>query len=181
MEDNELIKKCKQGEEEAFHQLIIKYHPYVYKFLCRISEDEILAEDLTQETFINIIRNINKFDIKGKAKFSTYLLTISKNCYIDHYRREKKRNGDVPIDHINDVYNDQRNIEDVIEDKLLTEAILENMSNLSMEQQMVIRMKYIEDLTLKEIGDQLQLEAKTVKSRIHNGMVKLRKMMQGGD
>lgn len=90
MKDNRLIKKCQEGEKEAFQELISKYHTYVYKFLIRITGDEYLAEDLTQETFIKLIRNIEKFDIYGKASLSTYIITISRNCYIDYLRKQKK-------------------------------------------------------------------------------------------
>lgn len=70
MEDNERIKKCQNGDKAAFQQLISNYHPFVFKFLMKIAENEQLAEDLTQEVFIKIIRNIEKLDIHGKAKFS---------------------------------------------------------------------------------------------------------------
>jgi len=55
------------------------------------------------------------------------------------------------------------------------------VENLPEEQKIAIKLKYIEGLTLKEIADQLNLEAKTVKSRIHNGIVRLRKLFEKGD
>ena len=47
MKDNGLIKKCQEGEKGAVQELVSKYHPYVYKFLIKITDDEYLAEDLT--------------------------------------------------------------------------------------------------------------------------------------
>ena len=87
MENEKLICKCQQEDKQAFQSLISKYHPFVYKFLIRLTEDKTLAEDLTQDTFVKIIRGIDRFDIHGKAKFSTYIIVIAKNCYIDNLRK----------------------------------------------------------------------------------------------
>lgn len=181
MEDNKLIKRCQVGDKEAFQELISKYHPFVYKFLIKITEDERVAEDITQETFLKIIRNIEKFDVYGKAKFSTYIITISKNCYIDYLRKEKKFLQDIAIDENINVEDINTNTENIVIDKIYGEAIIKELENLSEEQKLAIKMKYIEGLTLKEIGEKLELEPKTVKSRIHNGIVKLRKIFERSD
>lgn len=180
MEDNELIKQCKNGEKLAFETLITKYHPLVFKYLCKISEDEFLAEDLVQETFIKMIRGIDKFEIYGKAKFYTYLISIAKNCYIDHYRREKKRYMDISI-HDNLTLIDQNDVEEMVITNLEHMQAIEAIDNLTDSQNLAIKLKYIEDLTTKEISEILNIEVKTVKSRIHNGMVKLRNALKGGE
>jgi RNA polymerase sigma-70 factor (ECF subfamily) len=86
MEDNELIERCKNGDKSAFQELLSKYNLYIYKYLLKISKDSFLAEDLKQEVLIKIINNIKKFDIAGKGKFSSYIITISKNCYLDYLK-----------------------------------------------------------------------------------------------
>lgn len=181
MEDKELIRKCQTGDKEAFYELISRYHPFVYKFLVKITEDEGIAEDLTQETFLKIIKNIDKYDLDGRAKFSTYVITVSKNCYIDYIRREKKWMQAIPIDENSNIEDISTNVEDLVLDKMYNQDIIEEIENLTDEQKLVIKMKYIEGLTLKEIGDRLNLETKTVKSRIHNGIVRLRKILWKGD
>lgn len=181
MEDSEIIKRCKRGEKEAFQELISRYHPYVYKYLFRLSENDLIVDDLVQETFIKMIKGIDKFDLHEKAKFSTYLITIAKNCYIDYYRREKKRTAEVSIDELGSIEASGTNIQELIADKLYNESVLALMENLTEDQRIAIKLKYIEDLTLKEIGEILNLEPKTIKSRIHNGIVKLRSLIQGRD
>lgn len=181
MEENNLIKKCQRGDKEAFQLLISRYHPYVYRFLVKITDNEHSAEDLTQETFIKVIRNIDKFNIAGKAKFSTYIISIAKRTYIDYLRREKKSGANIPFPE-NFVFEDVNiRFEDTIIDKLCGQSILTDVEGLSEEQKIAIKLKYIEGLSLKEIGSQLNLEPKTVKSRIHNGIVKLRKLLGRGD
>jgi len=181
MEHSVLIKRCQVGDKEAFQELISKYHPFIYKFLIRLTKDEESAEDLTQETFIKIIRNIDKFDINGKAKFSTYLVTVSKNCYIDYLRKTQKYVMTNPLEESFQAEDHKFNLEKNVIDKMDSLDVLEVMKQLPDNQRIVIEMKYIEDLTLKEIGDALNLETKTVKSRIHNGITKLRSMLRKGD
>ena len=179
MIDIKIIKRCQMGDKEAFQELISEYHPFVYKFLYKLSENEEVAKDLTQDTFIKVIKNIEKFEIKGSAKFSTYIITISKNLYIDYLRQEKRILLNIPIDQYPNLKDINTDIEEAVIDKLCRQDVIENMNKLTEEQKIAIKMKYIEGLTLKEIGTVLNVEPKTIKSRIHNGIVKLRKMFEG--
>lgn len=178
MEDNEIIRMCQDGNKEAFQKLISKYHPYVLKFLIKTTGNKVLSEDLTQDTFVKVIRNIDKFDIMGSAKFSTYIIAITKNCYIDYLRKEKNFNASVPIDENIKLY-EHSDLEEIVVNNIDSECIKNKLNTLPEEQKLVIKMKYIEMMTLKEIGEILQIEPKTVKSRIHNGVTKLRKILGG--
>ena len=167
------------GDKEAFQELISEYHPFVYKFLYKLSGNEEIAKDLTQDTFLKVIKNIEKFDTKGSAKFSTYIITISKNLYIDYFRLGKRKLLNVPIDQYINLNDASADIEDIVIDRLYRQNVLENMDRLTEAQKNAIKMKYIEGLTLKEIGIALNEDPKTIKSRIHNGIIKLRKMFEG--
>lgn len=89
MNEKALIKRCRHGDREAFDELIRLYYDYVSGFLLKATENETLCEDLTQETFLKMIRSIEKFEPDGSAAFGTWLITIAKNCYIDHLRRNR--------------------------------------------------------------------------------------------
>ena len=84
MNELKILKQCQNGNKQAFNELITFYYPFVYKFLLKITNKNDVAEDMVQETFLKLIKNIDKFNIKGKAKFSTYLMTIARNCYLDY-------------------------------------------------------------------------------------------------
>jgi len=66
-----LIKKCQRGDKQAFEELIRLYYDYVSGFLLKTTMDSTLSEDLTQETFLKMIRSIEKFDPGGSAAFGT--------------------------------------------------------------------------------------------------------------
>ncbi len=173
MNDKALIKKCQRGDRQAFDELIRLYYDYVFGFLLKNTADEILSEDLTQETFLKMIRSIEKYDPGGSASFGTWLITIAKNCYIDHLRRNRIHLEDIdslPLE-------DERNVADEVERKLQYEQIVEAMETLPVEQALAIKLKYVEDMTLAQIAEQFGVQQKTIKSRIHDGTVKLRRML----
>lgn len=78
MNEKALIKKCQRGDKQAFEELIRLYYDYVSDFLLKTTTDSTLSEDLTQETFLKMIRSIEKFDPGGSAAFGTWLITIAK-------------------------------------------------------------------------------------------------------
>ena len=174
MKDNALIKRCQKGEKQAFDELIRLYYPYVSGFLIKTTKDEILAEDLTQDVFLKMIQNIEKFNLSGNASLGTWLITIAKNCYIDHLRRNR-----IYLENIDEVpIADNRSLSDDIDQKLQYEELLNAIDNLPPEQGIAIRLKYEEDLTLAEIAKRFGVQSKTIKSRIHDGKAKLRKLFK---
>lgn len=177
MDELILIKQCQKGDKSAFQALISFYYPYVSKYLLKLTGDEYLSEDLTQETFLRLIRSIDRYDIYGKASFSTYIMTIAKHLYIDHLRKNKQVYTDfteLEIDSGEDVE------QTVIKNMQIDEAI-KRLNSLPQDQAIAIKMKYLELKTLDEIASQLDIQPKTIKSRIHNGIVKIRQTLIGGD
>lgn len=81
MNEKDLVKKSQNGDRKAFEDLIRMFYPYVSGFLLKNTNNSDLAEDLTQETFLKMVQNIEKYDLKSKAGFGTWLITIAKNCY----------------------------------------------------------------------------------------------------
>ncbi len=175
MNEIKLIIKCQRGDKEAFNELITRYYPYVSKFLIKLTINEELTQDLVQETFLKLITNIDKFDTKGTAKFSTYLMKIAKNTYLDYLKKNKKISYEFEIENIPDV-----SFEEKIADENELDMVLEEIEKLPFEQAQAIKMKYLEQYSLKEIADRMQTEAKTIKSRIYEGKEKLKRKLKNG-
>lgn len=177
MNEVKLILECQKGEKKAFNELITNYYPYVSKFLIKLTVNEEISQDLVQETSLKLIVNIDKFDVKGKATFSTYLMKIAKNCYLDYLKKNKKISSEIDIDSLSD----SSFIEDKITDENELNRILTEIDQLPFEQAQAIKMKYLEEYSLKEIAEKMGTEAKTIKSRIHEGKKKLKnKIKKGG-
>lgn len=175
MNEHHLIISSQKGEKEALQSLIDLYYPYVSKFLLKLCGNDLpLSQDLTQETFLKLIQKIDRFDVHGKAGFSTYVMAIAKNCYIDHWRRNRES-----VLFLDESVASRGDLQDEVWSSLQTEAALRVLDRLPAEQSAAIKLKYLEDQTLQEIAAQFGCETKTVKSRIHNGMTKLRRMLKG--
>lgn len=174
MDEKSVIKRCQNGDKAAFEELIRFFYPYVSKYLLKITGDPDVTEDLTQETFVKLIRSIDTFSTGGSAAFATYIITIAKNCCIDHYRKHKEVFEDITETDIGDGIS----IEEQIVNKLEYERVIEYINGLPPNQQQAIKLKYINQLTLKEIAEITGVPPKTVKSRIHEGTKKLRKLLK---
>ncbi len=173
MNEKALIKKCQKGDKTAFEELIRLYYPYVSGFLLKATRDEMLTEDLTQDTFLKMVRNIEKYNTGGSAGIGTWLITIAKNCYIDHLRKNRiylENFDDLPIA-------DSKDVSDDVVKKLQYEQALRAIETLPQQQGIAIRLKYEEDMSLSQIAERFGVPSKTVKSRIHDGTVKLRKIL----
>ena len=176
MNEIKLIIQCQKGEKEAFNELITIYYPYVSKFLIKLTTDEEIAQDLVQETFLKLVMHIDKFDVKGKAMFSTYLMKIAKNCYLDYLKKNKKIASEIDIETISDTIS----IEDKIAEKNEVDMVLKEIDTLPFEQAQAIKLKYLEEYSLKEIAEKMGTKPKTIKSRIHEGKKKLEKRIKKG-
>lgn len=174
MEDKKLIKCCQDGDKQAFNELIRKYYPYVTGFLLKMTCDEGLTEDLTQETFLKIIQKIELFDLKKNVSFGTYLITMAKNTFIDYCRKNKA----VTVD-IDDVQlSSETGCDDEVLDKMQAAEFEKNLEKIPPEQAQALKLKYYENMTLEQIAEVSGVASKTVKSRIHEGKVKLRKILR---
>lgn len=175
MNEKEVIKRCQNGDRAAFDELIRAFYPYVSKYLLKLTRDEALTEDLTQDVFLKMIRTIEDYKINGKASFATYIITIAKNTLIDYTRRNKAVFSELSEAEIQSGDN--------IENKVITgmryEEIVQYIDDLPPNQASVIRLKYIDEYTLKEIEAITGVPEKTVKSGIHEGTKKLRSLFHG--
>lgn len=176
MNEKEIIKHCQNGDKAAFDTLVRIYYPYVTKYLLKLTHDESLTEDLTQDVFLKVIRTIEEYETGGRASFATYIITIAKNTFIDHLRRNK-----TVLSELSEI--EAQSGED-IEKKVLTsleynEAI-KYINSLPPNQARAIRLKYIDEYTLKEIESITGVPSKTIKSRIHEGTKKLRSLLKKG-
>ncbi len=176
MNKKEILKRCQNGDKAAFDELIRAFYPYVTKYLLKLTHDETLTEDLTQDVFLKVIRTIETYKPEGKASFATYIITIAKHTFIDYTRRSR-----VTLSELSEA---EAQSGENIEHKVLTsmeyDEIVKYIDGLPPNQATVIRLKYIDAYTLKEIEAITGVPLKAVKSRIHEGTKKQRSFFKGG-
>jgi RNA polymerase sigma-70 factor (ECF subfamily) len=182
--DTEIILLYKNGNEEAFKELINRYTPPLYNFVARLSNKND-ASDIVQETFIKVWKNISRFD-PSKASFKTWIFTIAKNTTTDFLRKKKSiLFTDMEKDNEEDINSFAENIPD---ENLLPDLILQKMEDnqtlnetlekLRLNYREVLILHYQEEMTFEEIGRILDKPLNTVKSQHRRALLELKKLLE---
>lgn len=178
----QLVKQIKKGEHEAFEKLVDMYKNKVYTICLRMVRIPQEAEDLAQETFIRAYNNIERYEVN--RKFSTWLFRIATNLSIDYLRKKKpgaSLDAEIPGTEGLTMYSQLESKDDGPQAQTvkneLSEWVRAQIQQLPEKYRTAITLKYIEDLSLKEISDILDIPTATVKTRIHRGREALRKRM----
>ncbi len=182
LNDQQVIKKYLRGDNKSLDVLVKKYLKIVYNFSFRYVTGEAEAEDLTQETFIRVWRNLNKFDTE--RNFKTWLLAIAQNVCLDYLKKKKA----VPFSRFEGDNGDNLLFETLADEAPLVSELLENkdktswlavaLAKLSEKSRQVITLHHKEELTFKEIAEKLDEPIDTVKSRYRRALIDLRKVIE---
>lgn len=158
---------------KAFEALFYQYKEMVFKTAMLIINNAEEAEDILQEVFMNIWRKRHAFD-STKGKFTTWLYKITVNQSISRYRKRKtvtisieETGYDPPSDYHQDL--PEKALEINWEHRKLIDAV----DLLDNEHRLVLILRYINDLSVKEVADILDIPVGTVKSRTHNALKSL--------
>ena len=162
--------------------LIQRHKGRVFSYILLVVKKHELAEDIFQETFIKVIRSLKKGKYTENGKFISWVLRISHNLIIDHFRKEKLK-GIVSNDSLDiDIFNSQKFSEDTIEDQMVNIQILSEVKDLIKElpedQQQVIVMRHYLDLSFKEIAEQTDVSINTALGRMRYALINLRKLVE---
>jgi RNA polymerase sigma-70 factor, ECF subfamily len=171
MEEKEWIKKAKKGDHKAFAVLFRENYPFLVKYLVKVTMNRDMAEELAQDTMAKCVEKIHLYN--GKSKFSSWLMTIATNRFIDLQRKRKKerewqqeelniRKMKWDMESRNEEWND----------------LLEALSKLSEDVRLPIVLKHYYGFSYEEISGMIKLPEGTVKSRIHYGINSLRKELK---
>jgi RNA polymerase sigma-70 factor (ECF subfamily) len=182
LSDNELVQRFIGGDQYSLEILIQRHKGRVFSYILLIVKKQELAEDIFQETFIKVIRSLKKGKYTENGKFVSWVLRISHNLIIDHFRKEKLK-GTVSNDSLDvDIFNSQRFSEETIEDQIVNTQILSEVKDLIKElpedQQQVIIMRHYLDLSFKEIAEQTDVSINTALGRMRYALINLRKLVE---
>jgi RNA polymerase sigma factor (sigma-70 family) len=182
LNDNELVHRYINGDHSSIEVLINRHKNRVYSYILLIVKNQDLAEDIFQDTFIKVIRSLKYGKYVENGKFISWVLRISHNLIIDHFRREKL-NGTVSNDSCeSDIFNSPKFSDENIEDQLVMEQILfevkELVKELPEDQQQVIHMRHHLGLSFKEIADLTDVSINTALGRMRYALINLRKLIK---
>jgi RNA polymerase sigma-70 factor (ECF subfamily) len=169
-----LIRRCLRGDEAAWETIVRHYWRKVfnvaYKFVGKHDE----AEDLTQEIFLKIFKSLDTFD--RRANFQTWLISVSRNLCIDHYRSVRKEretiDRDVDASELTPISKEIGAIA-LLEQQDRVALLRQALAELPDTLKTAVLMRDIQEMSYQEIARTLRLPEGTVKSRINRGRTEL--------
>lgn len=177
--DEKLIKEILKGNESAMEILVKRHYDLVHSYIYRSTSDYNIAYDITQDVFIKIMKNIDKYNLEN-GKFQSWLLKIAVNTTKDYFRSKTYKQRIENYDIENHQIQDSSNVIDIISKKEEAIKIKEAVEKLPSLQREAILLKYYNDLKIKEISSITGDNENTIKSRLFNGIKNLKKLL-GGD
>ena len=185
-----LVRRCVAGDPQAWQQLVVSQHRRIYAICYRFTGSATDAEDLTQEVFLKLYRNLASFDVE-RGSFQTWITTLARNLLVDHFRRTRLERasdsldasfsgddeGATLADRLAELTDPGRSPEAHAAGMELKVRIQQALAQLSPELREAVVLRDLEDMDYKEIAQVLRIPEGTVKSRISRGRGELARLL----
>jgi len=189
IDDSILVHQCRQGDSAAMERLILKYQSRIYNVILKICANPDDAAELTQETFVKVIENIEQF--QGKSSFYTWAFRIAVNLTLNYCKKrvkiafrsldaEQDIDNDPAKQKLKDFLNDENCPEpaEIAQNKELCQIAMKSLMELDDDQRAVVILRDIEGMNYAQIAEVLDIELGTVRSRLSRARSNLRDTME---
>lgn len=184
--DTDLMLATRGGDRNAFAELVRRHHKPLVNFFFRMLWDRQRAEDFAQEVFLKIYAHAGTYE--ATAKFTTYMYRVGKNLWIDHLRVEGNQprprsldapagEGDDPASAGSQVAGTDRRPDEILADQESIRELQRAIEQLPEEMRLVLVLGEQQGMKYQEVSEVLGIPVGTVKSRMHNAILRLRELM----
>jgi RNA polymerase sigma factor (sigma-70 family) len=176
-----LVKSYIEGNEHSLSILINRHQQRIYSFIYSKVFDKDVAEDIFQDTFIKVIRTLKKGKYNEEGKFLPWVMRISHNLVIDHFRKNKRmpkfeNSGDFNIFSV--LCDSGLNAEKQIIKDQIEADVKELIKELPEDQLEVLVMRIYKDMSFKEISERTGVSINTALGRMRYALINLRKVIE---
>jgi RNA polymerase sigma-70 factor (ECF subfamily) len=179
--DLRLIDAYRAGRHEAFDELVLSYDQHVRRILAQLNVASGDVEDLAQEVFLRIFRNLHRF--RGQSSFYTWLYRITVNVFFDHNKKRKR--ADVRLARLQNALVDVTNVRHDGEDPyyacfnaLTRDEFWRAIEALPEAFRTVVAMREVDDLSYEEIAAATGISIGTVRSRLSRARARLKELLR---
>ncbi|MBB4825182.1 RNA polymerase sigma-70 factor (ECF subfamily) [Sporosarcina luteola] len=168
-EDSVLVRAILQGDEEAMEQLVYRYYDEIFYYINQIGAPYEEAKDITQEVFISMLKALPKY--KEQGHFKAWIYRIAYNKSMNHFRQSKY------VTTLSEAHEEvaEDDIGGTVENQSLVKELLDS---LPQKQSSALILKYFHGFTASEIAKVMGVSLPTAKSRIFQGLKKLKKRLK---
>ena len=179
--DAVLVKDYIAGDENALAILIKRHQSKIYGFIYSKVSDRDIADDIFQDTFIKVIRTLKLNSYNEEGKFLPWVMRISHNLIVDHFRKNKKMPMHRETEEFS-IFSIMTDNSPNIENRIITEQVendlLRLIEELPDDQKEVLQMRIYQDLSFKEIADNTGVSINTALGRMRYALMNLRKVIE---
>ena len=183
--DSLLISRYQKGDENALSILISRHQKELFSFIFYKLMDEELANDVFQDTFMKIIVSLKEGRYNDDGKFILWAKRIAHNLIIDHYRLKSKHIKVSETTYENEefsIFDLLKETEENIEERFITNQIYDDLMKMLVflpeNQQEVIKLRFFDGLSFKEIAEQTNTSINTTLGRVRYALINMRKIME---
>ena len=164
MDELELVKKARKGDDEAFKQLVLLHKKRIFGIVEAILGNPEDTDDVVQEVFCKVYHGIKKF--RGESKFSTWVFRIAKNASIDFLRKKERDLGNYSAYQEAKQHIDKNTFLEKLELTENEETVTKVIDKLDQESKEILIYAYFSGLKQKEVAEMLDIPLGTVYSRV---------------
>ena len=179
--DSTLVQDYILGNELALEVLIKRHQQRLYSFIYSKIRDRSICEDIFQDTFIKVIKTLKKGSYNEEGKFLPWVMRISHNLIIDHFRKSKRipvfKNTD-EFDIFSLLGDSTLNAENKIIQEQIFEDVRELIKELPNDQKEVLLMRLYKDMSFKEISENTGVSINTALGRMRYALINMRKLIE---
>ena len=177
--DQVLVSNYLKGDQSSFEVLLTRHKSRVFAFIMSKIRNRDISEDIFQDTFIKVINSLQKGKYNEEGKFLPWMMRIAHNLVIDHFRKEAKMRKIRPTDEFDifDVLDDgsMNQEQEMIQSQVHRDLNL-LIKELPDDQMEVLKLRYFEDMSFKEISDLTGVSINTALGRMRYALINLRKL-----
>lgn len=179
-----LIQRCKDGDNEAFDELVAHYERQVFNFAYRISGSHDDALDVTQEAFIRVYNSLRTF--RGDSNFTTWMYRIIKNVYLDLRKKSKSHrltslDESIELDEnsvMRQIVDERPTPEQIVETRERDHKLQLAVNSLPDYQKIIVTLYHVQHKSYEEIALIMELPIGTVKSRLNRARLALSEILR---
>ena len=179
--DTQLVERCLGGQEAAWEDLVRIHTKRVYSICYRFTNSDAEAQDLTQEVFLRVFKNLKSFRA-GDGLFVVWLGRLTRNLLIDHYRRTRMERATESIEDkvaaIEESPASMARTEGMLAGREASELLQAALQKISPDLRETVILRDLEELEYREIADVLNIPEGTVKSRLNRGRAELARILR---
>jgi RNA polymerase sigma-70 factor (ECF subfamily) len=179
--DAQLVDRCLSGQETAWEDLVKLHTRRVYAICYRFTSSDSEAQDLTQDVFMRVFKNLKSFRA-GEGSFVVWLTRLTRNLLIDHYRRTRLERATDSLEDQAPMLEEKTAMmsrtDGMLAGREASELLQQGLQKLSPELRETVILRDLEELDYKEIAQVLNVPEGTVKSRLNRGRAELARVLK---